>query len=116
MTSDPLTTRAAGIALVGALPNAYGRVLRANQRLADLLATPLADLQGTRICDHVHPQDRHQADDAYLRLMADPQALYENTTRLVSADGSVVRVHAVASLITTRSGGAFVLRALALDE
>jgi PAS domain-containing protein len=116
MASDPLTRRAAGIALVGALHADYGRVLRANQQLADLLATPLAGLEGTRICEHVHPQDRQQADDAYLRLMADPQALYESTTRLLAADGGVVRVQAFASLITTRSGGAFLLRLLALDE
>jgi PAS domain S-box-containing protein len=115
MASDPLTRHAAGIALVGALHAEYGRVLRANQRLADLLTTPLADLEGTRICEHIDPQDRQQADNAYLRLMADPQGLYENTTRLLTGDGEVVRVHAVTSLIATRNGGAFVVRVVALD-
>lgn len=115
MASDPITRRPAGIAFVGALPAEFGRVLRANERLADLLATPLTDLEGTRICEHVHPQDRHHADDAYLRLMADRHALYENTIRLVAGDGQVVRVQAVASLVATRSGSAFVFWALPLD-
>lgn len=116
MASDPLTRRAAGIALVGAFDAEYGRILRANERLADLLGISLTELEGTRICEHVHPEDRHEADDAYLRLVADPRLLLESTPRLLAAEGRVVRVHAFASLIATRSGGAFVLRVLAQDD
>jgi hypothetical protein len=116
MPSDPITRTGAGIALIGARHAEYGRVLRANRQLADLLATAVPELEGTRICEHVHPQDQHQADDAYLRLTADPQALYENTTRMVAGDRRIVRVHTVTSLIATQGGGAFMLRVLALGD
>jgi PAS domain-containing protein len=74
--SDPLTGSAAGIALIGACGEDYGRIMRANHQLADLLARPLEELVGTRLCQHVHPDDQAQTHNAYLRLMADPEALH----------------------------------------
>jgi len=88
--------------------------MRANHQFADLLARPLDALVGTRLCQHVHPDDQAQTHSAYLRLMADTQALYENKIRLVAANARVVQVQTLASVITTRSGPAVVLRVLAL--
>ena len=116
MASDPLTSSDAGIAVVGAGGDEYGRILRANQRLSELLARPLEELVGTRLCQHVHPEDQTQAHSGFLRLMADTQTLYENNGRLVAANGSVVCVHVFASAITIRTGPAVVLRVLALPR
>jgi PAS domain-containing protein len=116
MPSDPLTSSAAGIALVGASDEDYGRIMRANYRLADLLAWPLDELVGTRLCQHVHSDDQAQAHSAFLRLMADTRALYENEGRLVAANGRVVQVQAFASVTATRTGPAIILRMLALPS
>jgi len=114
MASDPLTSSAAGIALVGAGGEYHGRIMRANHRLAGLLGRPLEEIVGTRLCEHIHSDDQAQTHSAFLRLMADTQALYENTGRLVTATTRVVHVQAFASVIATRTGSAVVLRVLAL--
>ncbi|MGH2850766.1 MAG: PAS domain-containing protein [Solirubrobacteraceae bacterium] len=116
MTSDPLTSRTAGIVLVGAHDDEYGRILRANQRFADLLVRQLDALVGTRICEHVHPGSQGEARDTFFRLMADLETVYEGNGRLVTSHGSVVPVRAFASVITLRGGAAIVLRVLALSE
>jgi PAS domain-containing protein len=116
MTSDPLTSRAAGIVLVGAHEDEYGRILRANQRFAGLLVRQLDALVGTPICDHIHPGNRGDARAAFLRLVGDLETVYEGNGRLVAANGSVVPVQAFASVITLRGGAAIVLRVLALSE
>ena len=116
MTSDPLTSRAAGIVLVAANDDEYGRILRANQRFADLLARQLTALIGTPICDYIHPGNQGEARAAFLRLVGDLETVYEGNGRLVAAHGRVVPVQAFASVITLRGGAAIVLRVLALSE
>ncbi len=112
MASDPLISSAAGIALVGARGGDHGRILRANQQLAELLATTVEALIGTGLFQHVHPEDQAQARNAYMRLMADPRTLYESNARLVAANGHVVPVQAFASMITLNAGTAVVFRVL----
>jgi PAS domain-containing protein len=116
MASDPLTSSAAGIALVGAVGQDYGRIMRANHRLADLLGRPLEEIVGTRLCEHLHSNDQAQTHSAFLRLMADTQTLYQSKGRLVAATARVVQVQAFASVITTPTGPAVVLRVLALPS
>src|SRR5579863_1311485 len=106
MSSDPLISSAAGIALVGVRGEDRGRILRANHQLAELLATTVGALIGTPLRQHVHPDDQTQAQTAYLRLTADPRTLYESNARLVAADGRVVPVHAFASMIAVNAGTA----------
>jgi PAS domain S-box-containing protein len=113
--ADPLMRGDAGIALVGACRDDYRRILRANHQLAELLGRPLEALVGARLCQHVHPDDQTQAHGAFLRLLADPETLYDSQCRLVAADGREVRVQALASVITMRTGPAIVLRVLALS-
>jgi PAS domain S-box-containing protein len=112
MASDPLISSAAGIALVGACGDEHGRILRANHQLAELLATTVEAVIGTRLCEHVHPDDQAQAHNAYRRLMADRRTLYEGNARLVAANGDLVPVQAFASLITVNAGTAVVFRVL----
>lgn len=112
MAFDPLTRSAAAIALVGAVGEDYGRIIRANHQLADLLGRPLEELVGTRLCEHMHPHDQAEAYEAFLRLMAGNQTLYEHTVRLVGATARVLQVHALASVIAMRTGPAIVLRLL----
>ncbi len=113
MASDPLTHRSAGIALVAAVREDSGRILRANDELAELLARPAAALVGTSLCQHLHPDDQPRALQALLRLLADPKTLYEDDNgRLVAANGREVRVHIVASVITTHTGPAIIVRVL----
>ena len=112
MASDPLTSCAAGIALVGARRDEYGRILRTNEQLAELLTTTVKALVGTRVCQHVHPDDQMQAYNAYMRLMASPKAVYESDARLVAANGHVVYVQAFASVIALSTGTAVVFRVL----
>ena len=114
--SDPLTNSAAGIALVGAFGDEIGHILRANQRLADLLGTPLGALVGTRICRHVHSDNHGDAHVAFQRVMGSPETVYETKARLVAANGRIVHVHALASAIRLRQGTAIVLRVLLLGE
>ncbi len=116
MASDPLTSSAAGIALVGAFGDEIGHILRANQRLADLVAMPLGAVIGTRICRHIHPDNHREAHATFRRVMAHPEALYEGNARLVTANGRIVPVRAVASVITMRRGAAIVVRVLVLSE
>ena len=92
----------------------YGRILRANQQLADLLGRTVEAIVGTRLCAHVHPDDQTHMHHGYLRLMAHPQALYEGSVRLVAADNDPVRVHAFASAVTMNTGVAFLCRVLPL--
>ena len=113
MTTDPLRSAAAGIALIAMGGERHGHILRANQALAALLASSPDALVGTRICDHVHPQDRARVDEAFLALMADADRLHEGDVRLIASDGGSVAVRAVASVIARRGGRAVVLRVLA---
>lgn len=113
MGSDLLTGSDAGIALIGARGDGYGRILRANSRLSELLGRPMEALVGTRLCQHLPPEDHARAHTAFLGLMAQPQTLYEHDGRLAAADGSTVCVQALASAIATRNGLAIVLRVLA---
>ena len=112
MVFDPLTDTAAGVALIATSGEDYGRILRANHKLAELLASSPEALVGTRICDYVHPPDQSEAHHAFLTLLGDPPGLYEHDGRLVAADGRLVHVRAVASMISTGAGGAVILRVL----
>jgi PAS domain S-box-containing protein len=112
MSLDLLRSTAAAIALIDTTDEERGRILRANRLFADLLASSPDALAGTTICDHIHPEDRLKADDAYRRLMASTESLYEQTGRLISADGETVRVHVLASVITASARQVVLLRAL----
>jgi PAS domain-containing protein len=116
MASDPLRSTAAGIALVGAFGVEIGHIVRANERLADVLAMRLDALVGTRICQHIHPGNHREAHAAFQRVMAHPETLYEGTARLVAANGRIVPVRAVASVITMGPGAAIVVRVLDLSD
>ena len=112
MASDPLISSSTGVALIGACGEEYGRILRANRELAELLGRPAEQLLGSRLCQHLHHEDQTPAHRAFLRLMADPQTLYESRGRLLAATGNVVPVLVFASTITLRDGVGIVLRVL----
>ena len=112
VSSGPLSSGAIGIALIGMAKDEYGRIMRASCGLAALLSRAPEDLIGTRLCQHLDPRDHSESHGAFLRLMARPEDLYEGDLRFVTADGRVVAVRAVASIVAARHGPAILLRVL----
>jgi PAS domain-containing protein len=112
MAPDPLINSSTGVALIGACGEEYGRILRVNRELAELLSRPVEQLVGSRLCQHVHHEDHTLAHSAFLGLMADPRTFYESRGRLLAATGDAVPVVVCASTITLRGGVGIVLRVL----
>jgi|GEM_PF-3930044 len=110
MTFDALRSSDAGIALVGGAGEEFGRILRANQQFATLLARPLDTLVGTAVWEHLHADDREEARASFKNLIADVLVSYEKDVRLLAADGPPLHVRSFASSIATASGPAIVLR------
>jgi PAS domain S-box-containing protein len=105
-----------GAALIGTTPQTHGRILRTNNKLAALLGTTPAELTGSRMCDHILPEDRPRAEDAFVRLIRGARNLYEMTGHLLAADGTARRVTAYASLVTADVHRVVLIRVLALPE
>jgi PAS domain S-box-containing protein len=110
---EPLRDRASGIALIGATPGEHGLILRANERLAQLLGTSVEALTQTKICSYLHPDDQARARAAYVHLLSGTEELHDTQLRLIAAGGAEVAVRAYASPIAMRDGLAIVLRVLA---
>jgi PAS domain S-box-containing protein len=94
----------------------YGRVLRANQELADLLGAQREALVGTELRQHLHADDSAVVQSALLGLLSHTGTLFDGSVRLVATDGRSVRVHAFASVITMTTGTAILLRVLATAQ
>src|SRR5579871_2224975 len=102
--------RPVGTALVGVGDAGWGRVVLANQALADLLGQELESVIGGPLDVHLHADDRPRLHDALTRLTIDPAGAYEGEWRLLDADGGVRAVTAYASTIDTAGGPAVLIR------
>jgi PAS domain S-box-containing protein len=116
MHVDITAHRPGGAALIGTTPQTNGRILRTNNKLAALLGSTPAALTGSRMCDHIHPQDRPRAEDAFVRLVRGARNLYEMTGDLLAADGTPRRVTAYASLVTADVHRVVLIRVLAVPD
>ena len=105
-----------GAALIGTTPHTRGRILRANSKLAVLLDSTPEALAGTRMCDHIHPEDRTRAENAFVRLIRGARNLYEITGHLLAADGTSRPVTAYASVVTADVHQVVLIRFLAVPE
>lgn len=95
---------AIGMSIVDVRPGTAGRLIRANQAMADLLGRPRAELPGQLITDFVHPDDvaRDQATIARLQRGEISVATYEKRYR--RPDGSPVWVLFTTSLARSSDG------------
>jgi hypothetical protein len=105
---DPIRSSAAGTALVGVADGDWGRIVRADQTLADLLGTSLDALVGTRLVDHVVLADRVNVLDVLSELTAGGQ--YEGEWRMAGAGSAPRAIRIYASPVAMRSGRAIVIR------
>ncbi|MGH2850374.1 MAG: PAS domain-containing protein [Solirubrobacteraceae bacterium] len=112
--ADAVRKRSGGTTLIGTTDDESCRILAADHGLAELLASTTQTLTGTRLCDHIHPDDRPRALEAFTQMIGDATSEYEGSGRLVAADGAVHRVTLYASVVASDTRLAIVLRIAAL--
>lgn len=100
---DLIGYRPAGAVLVGVAEENRGRVLRANNAFASLLASTPDALVGSRVCDHIHPSDRARALAGFLCLIGGARNALEGNCILVTVDGVARPVTGYASLVAAGS-------------
>jgi diguanylate cyclase (GGDEF)-like protein/PAS domain S-box-containing protein len=81
-----------------------GRILDSNPAIQELLGRNHGELEGRRTSEFVHPDDRHEARSAYLRMMTAGESSLRMQHRFVGRDGAVLWVDASASLVRDSSG------------
>ncbi len=81
-----------------------GGILDANRAVHELLGLGENELDGRRLLDYVHPDDRDEVRSAVLRMVADDGDSMRIEHRFVRRDGAVRWVDASASLVRDPEG------------
>ena len=82
----------------------YGRWLRVNQKLCDILGYDESELADFRFQSVAHPDDADSHLDLLARLKAGEIPFYEEEKRLIRKDGSVTWVYITVSLVRDAEG------------
>lgn len=99
-------------ALIGTTGEERGRVVSATAAFCDLLACAPGELDGARLLDFVHPEDRARSLHEFCRLVAGPCVSFDGIGRLLARDGRVRWLNVHASL--TADGELVAIRVFAL--
>ena len=81
-----------------------GKIIDSNPAIQELLGHSHGELVGRRTSEFVHPDDRHEARAAYVRMIADGESSLRMQHRFVGRDGEVLWVDASASLVRDSDG------------
>jgi diguanylate cyclase (GGDEF)-like protein/PAS domain S-box-containing protein len=81
-----------------------GQIIDSNPAIQELLGHSHGELEGRRTSEFVHPDDRHEARSAYLRLIADDGSSLRMHHRFLGRDGEVLWVDVSASLVRDSDG------------
>ncbi len=81
-----------------------GRMIDSNPAIQRLLGHAHGELNGRRIAEFVHPEDRSNVRSAYLKMIADGDSSLSMHYRLMGRDGNVVWVDASVSLVRDPDG------------
>jgi PAS domain S-box-containing protein len=83
-------------ALIGTTGEERGRVVSATAAFCDLLGYAPGELDGAKLLDFVHPEDRARSLHEFCRLVAGPCVSFDGIGRLLARDGRVrwLSVHA----------------------
>ena len=93
---------------------ASGRLLRVNERLAQMLGYAALDLLEKTVVELTHADDRQNYWDGFARLVQGQSASYESEQRLLHKDRSVVWVHVTANVV--RDDGGRALRVVLITQ
>ena len=85
-------------------------ILKSNAALAELLGTTLEDLVGSSMFDYLHVDDRNRAADELVHLITRTTPSHDGVWDVVSADGSVMRVRVLATLISDGTDDLVIVR------
>jgi diguanylate cyclase (GGDEF)-like protein/PAS domain S-box-containing protein len=81
-----------------------GKIIDSNPAIQKLLGHSHGELEGHRTSEFVHPDDRHEARSAYLRMIADDGSSLRMHHRFLGRDGEVRWVDVSASLVRDSDG------------
>jgi PAS domain S-box-containing protein len=81
-----------------------GRLLRANQRLSDMLGYPREELVGRTLLALTHPEDNAIARECYQRMLNGEFQTYALEIRYLHRDGSCIWLHQTAALLREPGG------------
>ena len=93
-----------GTAVGWAMADLEGRILTANTTYCQILGYELAELQGKRFTDLIHPDDLAANQDLIKKLFAGEISSFRTENRYVCKDGRFVWVRKSASLIRDERG------------
>ncbi|WP_225753800.1 bifunctional diguanylate cyclase/phosphodiesterase [Actinotalea sp. Marseille-Q4924] len=98
-----------GMVILGLEPGEEGRILEANQTLADLVGRAPEDLMGRPSAELHHPDDLAAAFDELARMAAGSSSGFQQERRLRRADGGWAWVRVTASVVQREGSPSYVI-------
>lgn len=98
-----------GMAILGLEPGEMGRVLEANEALADLLGKAPEDLMGYPYPDLCHPDDRASLRREIADMASGASTGYQQERRVRRADGAWAWVRVTASVVQREGSPSYVI-------